>query len=60
MVKRKNLYLTEFLPIPRLKNDTLEESLNSSHNNRLILSLMYLPKGKKISESCFMDPNYID
>ncbi|KAI3832215.1 hypothetical protein MKW92_006399 [Papaver armeniacum] len=24
--------------------------------NRLIVSLLYLPKGKKISESCFMDP----
>nr|DAD32851.1 TPA_asm: hypothetical protein HUJ06_011702 [Nelumbo nucifera] len=48
------------LPIPMNsigpRNDTLEESFGSSNINRLIVSLLYLPKGNKISESCFMDP----
>nr|YP_010044568.1 hypothetical protein RF2 [Gynandropsis gynandra]YP_010044586.1 hypothetical protein RF2 [Gynandropsis gynandra]QPF24607.1 hypothetical protein RF2 [Gynandropsis gynandra]QPF24608.1 hypothetical protein RF2 [Gynandropsis gynandra] len=60
MVERKNLYLTGLLPIPMnsigLRNDTSEESFGSSNINRLIVSLLYLPKGKKISESCFRDP----
>jgi hypothetical protein len=60
MVERKNLYLTGPLPIPMNsigpRNDTLEESFGSSNINRLIVSLLYLPKGKKISESCFLDP----
>nr|YP_009651895.1 hypothetical chloroplast RF21 [Chimonanthus praecox]YP_009651912.1 hypothetical chloroplast RF21 [Chimonanthus praecox]QCY72624.1 hypothetical chloroplast RF21 [Chimonanthus praecox]QCY72642.1 hypothetical chloroplast RF21 [Chimonanthus praecox]QJX68203.1 hypothetical chloroplast RF21 [Chimonanthus praecox]QJX68222.1 hypothetical chloroplast RF21 [Chimonanthus praecox]UVU22066.1 hypothetical chloroplast RF21 [Chimonanthus praecox] len=60
MVERKNLYLMGLLPIPMNsigpRNDTLEESFWSSNLNRLIVSLLYLPKGKKISESCFMDP----
>ena len=60
MVERKNLYLTGLLPIPMNsigpRNDTLEESVGSSNINRLIVSLLYLPKGKKISESCFLDP----
>nr|YP_010139219.1 hypothetical chloroplast RF2 [Garcinia paucinervis]YP_010139235.1 hypothetical chloroplast RF2 [Garcinia paucinervis]QQK54598.1 hypothetical chloroplast RF2 [Garcinia paucinervis]QQK54614.1 hypothetical chloroplast RF2 [Garcinia paucinervis]QXF60399.1 hypothetical chloroplast RF21 [Garcinia paucinervis]QXF60416.1 hypothetical chloroplast RF21 [Garcinia paucinervis] len=60
MVDIKNLYLTGLLPIPMnsigLRNDTLEESFLSSNINRLIVSLLYLPKGKKISESCFLDP----
>nr|YP_010154279.1 hypothetical protein RF2 [Corydalis saxicola]YP_010154306.1 hypothetical protein RF2 [Corydalis saxicola]QQW52112.1 hypothetical protein RF2 [Corydalis saxicola]QQW52139.1 hypothetical protein RF2 [Corydalis saxicola] len=55
MVERKNLYLRGLLPIPMNsigpRNDTL---FRSSH--RLVVSLLYLPKGKKISESCFMDP----
>ncbi|KAJ4699996.1 Protein Ycf2 [Melia azedarach] len=38
------------------RNDTLEESFGSSNINRLIVSLLYLPKGKKISESFFLDP----
>nr|YP_010127346.1 Ycf2 [Procris crenata]YP_010127365.1 Ycf2 [Procris crenata]QPO90541.1 Ycf2 [Procris crenata]QPO90560.1 Ycf2 [Procris crenata] len=58
--ERKNLYLTGLLPIPMNfigpRNDTLEESFGSSNINRLIVSLLYLPKGKKISESCFLDP----
>lgn len=66
MVERKNLYLMGLLPIPILpirmnsiehRNETLEESFWSSNINRLIVSLLYLPKGKKISESCFMDPH---
>nr|YP_009770294.1 hypothetical protein RF2 [Zapoteca portoricensis]YP_009770320.1 hypothetical protein RF2 [Zapoteca portoricensis]QIT00996.1 hypothetical protein RF2 [Zapoteca portoricensis]QIT01022.1 hypothetical protein RF2 [Zapoteca portoricensis] len=60
MVERKNLYLTGLLPIPMNsigpRNDTLEESFESSNINRLIVSLLYLPKGKKISESPFRDP----
>nr|AUD56529.1 Ycf2 [Cabomba caroliniana] len=60
MVERKNLYLMGLLPIPMnsigLRNDTLEESFWSPNINRLIVSLLYLPKVKKISESCFMDP----
>nr|YP_009269933.1 hypothetical chloroplast RF21 [Neottia acuminata]ANT72840.1 hypothetical chloroplast RF21 [Neottia acuminata] len=60
MIERKNLYLMGLLPIPmnsiRPRNETLEESFWSSNRNRLIVSLLYLPKGKKISESCFMDP----
>nr|YP_010615629.1 Ycf2 [Smilax astrosperma]YP_010615647.1 Ycf2 [Smilax astrosperma]WAU46817.1 Ycf2 [Smilax astrosperma]WAU46835.1 Ycf2 [Smilax astrosperma] len=60
MVERKNLYLMGLLPIPMNsigpRNETLEESFWSSNINRLIVSLLYLPKGKKISESCFMDP----
>nr|QCT81923.1 Ycf2 [Protea caffra subsp. kilimandscharica]QCT81945.1 Ycf2 [Protea caffra subsp. kilimandscharica] len=60
MVERKNLYLMGLLPIPMNsigpRNDTLEESFGSSNINRLIVSLLYLPKGKKISESCFTDP----
>ena len=55
MVERKNLYLMELLPIPMNsigpRNETLEESFWSSNINRLIVSLLYLPKGKKISES---------
>nr|YP_009644498.1 Ycf2 protein [Ligustrum japonicum]YP_009644520.1 Ycf2 protein [Ligustrum japonicum]QBS52294.1 Ycf2 protein [Ligustrum japonicum]QBS52295.1 Ycf2 protein [Ligustrum japonicum] len=38
------------------RNDTLEESVGYSNINRLIVSLLYLPKGKKISESCFLNP----
>nr|YP_010567433.1 Ycf2 protein [Pachyphytum longifolium]YP_010567499.1 Ycf2 protein [Pachyphytum longifolium]UZC33661.1 Ycf2 protein [Pachyphytum longifolium]UZC33727.1 Ycf2 protein [Pachyphytum longifolium] len=60
LVERKNIYLTGLLPIPMNsigpRNDTLEESFGSSNINRLIVSLLYLPKGKKISESCFLDP----
>ncbi|KAK6768792.1 hypothetical protein RDI58_033966 [Solanum bulbocastanum] len=60
MVERKNLYLIGLLPIPMNsigpRNDTLEESVGSSNINRLIVSLLYLPKGKKISESCFLNP----
>nr|DBA09188.1 TPA_asm: Ycf2 protein [Corydalis capnoides]DBA09217.1 TPA_asm: Ycf2 protein [Corydalis capnoides] len=55
MVERKNLYLRGLLPLPMNsigpRNDTL---FRSSH--KLVVSLLSLPKGKKISESCFMDP----
>nr|UDZ61538.1 hypothetical protein RF2 [Hydrocleys nymphoides]UDZ61539.1 hypothetical protein RF2 [Hydrocleys nymphoides] len=57
MVERKNLYLMGLLPIPMNsigpRNETLEESFWSSNINRLIVSLLHR---KKISESCFMDP----
>nr|YP_009571813.1 hypothetical protein RF2 [Rivina humilis]YP_009571830.1 hypothetical protein RF2 [Rivina humilis]QBC69764.1 hypothetical protein RF2 [Rivina humilis]QBC69765.1 hypothetical protein RF2 [Rivina humilis] len=60
MVERKNLYLIGLLPIPMNsigpRNDTLAKSFGSSNINRLIVSLLYLPKVKKISESCFLDP----
>nr|YP_011017271.1 Ycf2 [Calystegia hederacea]YP_011017288.1 Ycf2 [Calystegia hederacea]WQF68934.1 Ycf2 [Calystegia hederacea]WQF68951.1 Ycf2 [Calystegia hederacea] len=59
MVERKNLYLTGLLPIPMNstgpRNDRLEEAVGSSNINRLIVSLLYLPKGKKISESSFLN-----
>nr|YP_009897088.1 Ycf2 [Hornungia petraea]YP_009897107.1 Ycf2 [Hornungia petraea]QKK43722.1 Ycf2 [Hornungia petraea]QKK43741.1 Ycf2 [Hornungia petraea] len=59
MVESKNLYLKGLLPIPMNsigpRNDTSEESFGSSNINRLIVSLLYLTKGKKISESCFRD-----
>nr|WDA92203.1 Ycf2 protein [Corydalis incisa]WDA92230.1 Ycf2 protein [Corydalis incisa] len=55
MVERKNLYLRGLLPLPMNsigpRTDTL---FRSSH--KLVVSLLSLPKGKKISESCFMDP----
>nr|YP_009890609.1 Ycf2 [Asperuginoides axillaris]YP_009890629.1 Ycf2 [Asperuginoides axillaris]QKK36982.1 Ycf2 [Asperuginoides axillaris]QKK37002.1 Ycf2 [Asperuginoides axillaris]UKP88779.1 Ycf2 [Asperuginoides axillaris]UKP88780.1 Ycf2 [Asperuginoides axillaris] len=60
MVESKNLYLKGLLPIPMNsigpRNDTSEEYFGSSNINRLIVSLLYLTKGKKISESCFRDP----
>lgn len=59
MVESKNLYLKGLLPIPMNsigpRNDTSEESFGSCNINRLIVSLLYLTKGKKISESCFRD-----
>ncbi|KAL2938584.1 Protein Ycf2 [Bienertia sinuspersici] len=58
-VERKNLYLIGILLIPmnsiRSRNDTLEKSFRSSNINRLIVSLLNLSKGKKISESYFLD-----
>nr|QXV93841.1 Ycf2 [Epimedium diphyllum]QXV93858.1 Ycf2 [Epimedium diphyllum]QXV95083.1 Ycf2 [Epimedium trifoliolatobinatum]QXV95100.1 Ycf2 [Epimedium trifoliolatobinatum] len=56
MVERKNLYLMGLLPRNSFgpRNAPLEKSFGSI--NRLIVSLLYLPKGKTISESCFMDP----
>nr|YP_009245052.1 hypothetical chloroplast RF2 [Kolkwitzia amabilis]AMR73740.1 hypothetical chloroplast RF2 [Kolkwitzia amabilis] len=60
MVESKNLYLIGLFPIPMNsigpRNDTLEESVGSSNINRLIVSLLSLPKGKKISENCFLNP----
>nr|YP_010575694.1 Ycf2 protein [Xylanche himalaica]YP_010575702.1 Ycf2 protein [Xylanche himalaica]UZN42927.1 Ycf2 protein [Xylanche himalaica]UZN42935.1 Ycf2 protein [Xylanche himalaica] len=60
MVERKNLYWRGLLPIPMNsigpRNDTLEELIGSSNINRLIVSLLYLPKGKNISGSCFLNP----
>nr|YP_009450099.1 hypothetical chloroplast RF2 [Burmannia championii]YP_009450106.1 hypothetical chloroplast RF2 [Burmannia championii]ANK36296.1 hypothetical chloroplast RF2 [Burmannia championii]ANK36303.1 hypothetical chloroplast RF2 [Burmannia championii] len=60
MVERKNLYLMCLIPMPMNsigpRNETLEESFWSSNINRLIVSLLYLPKRKNISDSCFVDP----
>nr|YP_010392510.1 hypothetical protein RF2 [Canarina eminii]YP_010392533.1 hypothetical protein RF2 [Canarina eminii]UPX08119.1 hypothetical protein RF2 [Canarina eminii]UPX08142.1 hypothetical protein RF2 [Canarina eminii] len=59
MVERTN-FLIGLLPIPMNsigpRNGTLEESVVSSNINRLVVSLLYLPKGKKISESSFLNP----
>nr|YP_009689001.1 Ycf2 [Paris japonica]YP_009689018.1 Ycf2 [Paris japonica]QEL51632.1 Ycf2 [Paris japonica]QEL51649.1 Ycf2 [Paris japonica] len=60
MVESKKIYLMGLLPIPMNslgpRNETLEESFWSSNINRLIVSLLYLPKRQNSSESCFMDP----
>nr|YP_010287087.1 hypothetical protein RF2 [Hydrocharis chevalieri]YP_010287107.1 hypothetical protein RF2 [Hydrocharis chevalieri]UKT61170.1 hypothetical protein RF2 [Hydrocharis chevalieri]UKT61171.1 hypothetical protein RF2 [Hydrocharis chevalieri] len=60
MVERKNFCLMGLLPIPTNpigpRNDTLEESFWSFNLNRLSVFLLHFPKGKNISESCFMDP----
>ncbi|CAN1362020.1 Protein Ycf2 [Linum perenne] len=64
LVERKNLYLRGLLPIPMNsigpRNDTLEESFQCSNINRLIVSLLDLPKGKKISDSSFLDRKEMD
>nr|UDZ61548.1 hypothetical protein RF2 [Helanthium bolivianum] len=58
MVERKNLYLTELLPIPipmnsiESRNETWEDSLRSFNIKKFPFSLLW----KRISESCFMDP----
>nr|YP_009437061.1 hypothetical chloroplast RF2 [Grammatotheca bergiana]YP_009437084.1 hypothetical chloroplast RF2 [Grammatotheca bergiana]ATG27436.1 hypothetical chloroplast RF2 [Grammatotheca bergiana]ATG27461.1 hypothetical chloroplast RF2 [Grammatotheca bergiana] len=56
MVESKTFFLTGLLPtIPMnsiLPRDyTLAESVGSSHINRFVASLLYLPKGKRISDS---------
>jgi hypothetical protein len=54
MIETKNIYLIGLLPIPMNSvgpsNDTLENSKDSFNINRLIVPLLYRPKGKKISE----------
>ncbi|CAN1216583.1 Protein Ycf2, partial [Linum perenne] len=63
LVERKNLYLRGLLPIPmniRHKNDRLEESFWCSNINRLIVSLLDLPTGKKISDNSFLDRKEMD
>ena len=63
-IERKNLFLRGLLPIPMNsigpRNDTLEESFWCSNINRLIVSLPFLPKGKKISDSSFLDRKEMD
>nr|YP_009352012.1 hypothetical chloroplast RF21 [Schoepfia jasminodora]AQW41730.1 hypothetical chloroplast RF21 [Schoepfia jasminodora] len=58
MVERKNIFLMGLLSIPinsiGPRNDTFEDSFGFS--NRLIVSFLSLSRGKKISESCFLDP----
>nr|YP_009339651.1 hypothetical chloroplast RF2 [Lobelia anceps]YP_009339674.1 hypothetical chloroplast RF2 [Lobelia anceps]APQ39043.1 hypothetical chloroplast RF2 [Lobelia anceps]APQ39068.1 hypothetical chloroplast RF2 [Lobelia anceps] len=60
MVDSKNFYLKGLLPLSMTssgpRNDTLEESVASSNINRFIVSLLYLRKGKEISESSFLNP----
>nr|ASA38238.1 hypothetical chloroplast RF2 [Lobelia sp. 2 EBK-2017]ASA38263.1 hypothetical chloroplast RF2 [Lobelia sp. 2 EBK-2017] len=60
MVESKNFYLKGLLPLAMTssgpRNDTLEESVASSNINRFIVSLLYLRKGKQISESSFLNP----
>ncbi|KAL6517335.1 V-type proton ATPase subunit a3 [Orobanche minor] len=57
MVERKNLYWRGLLPIPLNsigpRNDRLEESARSSNINRLIVSLLYIPKGTEIKSDRF-------
>jgi len=54
MIETKNIYLTRLLPIPMNSiapgNNTLEDSKDSFNINRLIVPLLYGPKGKNISE----------
>nr|YP_009000056.1 hypothetical chloroplast RF21 [Silene conoidea]YP_009000074.1 hypothetical chloroplast RF21 [Silene conoidea]AGZ18047.1 hypothetical chloroplast RF21 [Silene conoidea]AGZ18065.1 hypothetical chloroplast RF21 [Silene conoidea] len=60
MVQRKNLFLIGLLPIPMHsigpRDDAVEKPFWSYNMNRLIVSLFYLPKGKNISASCFLEP----
>nr|WRY72286.1 hypothetical chloroplast RF21 [Sclerocactus unguispinus]WRY72303.1 hypothetical chloroplast RF21 [Sclerocactus unguispinus] len=59
MVERKNLYLRGLFPIPMNsvgpRNDTLEKE-KSFWSSNMIVSLLLLPKRKKIYESSFLDP----
>nr|YP_009968437.1 Ycf2 protein [Galega officinalis]QMX77641.1 Ycf2 protein [Galega officinalis] len=54
MIERTNIYLTGLFPIPMnsigSSNDRLEDSKDSFNINRLVVPLLYLPKGKKISQ----------
>nr|AIJ28034.1 hypothetical chloroplast RF21 [Trifolium lupinaster] len=54
MIETKNIYLTGLLPVPMNSigpsNNPLEDSKDSFNINRLIVPLLYRPKGKKISE----------
>nr|QQL04791.1 Ycf2 [Alhagi sparsifolia] len=62
MIERKNLYLTGLLPIPMNSigpsNARLEDSKDSSNINRLIAPLLYLSKGKKISNRSFFSDRW--
>nr|YP_009433845.1 ycf2 protein [Hypolytrum nemorum]YP_009433868.1 ycf2 protein [Hypolytrum nemorum]QIB72598.1 ycf2 protein [Cyperus glomeratus]QIB72691.1 ycf2 protein [Cyperus difformis]QIT06783.1 Ycf2 protein [Cyperus fuscus]ANP26059.1 ycf2 protein [Hypolytrum nemorum]ANP26082.1 ycf2 protein [Hypolytrum nemorum] len=55
IVERKNIYLRGLLPIPMNSIGSREESFCSSNIHRLVVSLLYPPKGKTFSGSCFMD-----
>jgi hypothetical protein len=53
MIETKNIYLTGLLPIPMnsiAPSNKLEDSKDSFNINRLIVPLLYGPKGKNISE----------
>nr|YP_010565550.1 hypothetical chloroplast RF21 [Yoania prainii]UZA66662.1 hypothetical chloroplast RF21 [Yoania prainii] len=60
IVERKNIYLMEFFPISKNYigpiKETLEKYFWSFNRNRLIVSLLYIPKIKNIFESQFLDP----
>uniref|UniRef100_A0A3Q7GKA7 Ycf2 N-terminal domain-containing protein n=1 Tax=Solanum lycopersicum TaxID=4081 RepID=A0A3Q7GKA7_SOLLC len=55
-----NIYKIGLLPIPMNfigpKNKKLEESFGSSNINRLIVTLLYFPRAKKIFGSCLLNP----
>nr|YP_010379028.1 hypothetical protein RF2 [Astragalus americanus]UCS40017.1 hypothetical protein RF2 [Astragalus americanus] len=58
MIERKNFYLTGLLPIPMnsvgpSNDNRLEDSKDSTNINRLIVPLLYRPKGKNISQRSF-------
>nr|YP_010290906.1 hypothetical protein RF2 [Gahnia tristis]YP_010290929.1 hypothetical protein RF2 [Gahnia tristis]ULQ66064.1 hypothetical protein RF2 [Gahnia tristis]ULQ66087.1 hypothetical protein RF2 [Gahnia tristis] len=55
IVERKNIYLRGLLPIPMNSVGSREESFCSSNIHKLVVSLLYPPKGKTFSGSCFMD-----
>nr|UZA66637.1 hypothetical chloroplast RF21 [Yoania japonica] len=62
IVERKNIYLMEFFPISPISmnyigpiKETLEKYFWSYNRNRLIVSLLYIPKIKNIFESRFLD-----
>nr|UCS40777.1 hypothetical protein RF2 [Astragalus nuttallianus var. imperfectus] len=65
MIERKNFYLTGLLPIPmnsiEPSNDNRLEDLQDSTNiniKRLIVPLLYLPKGKNISQRSFFSDRW--
>nr|YP_010832659.1 hypothetical chloroplast RF21 [Astragalus jiuquanensis]WFG52401.1 hypothetical chloroplast RF21 [Astragalus jiuquanensis] len=63
MIERKNLYLTALLPIPMNSigpgnDERLQDSKDSIDINRLIVPLLYLPKGKNISQRSFFSDRW--
>nr|YP_010832887.1 Ycf2 [Astragalus cognatus]WFG52857.1 Ycf2 [Astragalus cognatus] len=63
MIERKNFYLTGLLPIPMnsigpSNDNRLEDSKDSTNINRLIVPLLYLPKGKNISQRSFFSDRW--
>nr|YP_010832507.1 hypothetical chloroplast RF21 [Astragalus oxyglottis]WFG51945.1 hypothetical chloroplast RF21 [Astragalus oxyglottis] len=63
MIERKNFYLTGLLPIPMnsigpSNDNRLEDSEDSTNINRLIVPLLYRPKGKNISQRSFFSDRW--
>nr|YP_009435712.1 hypothetical chloroplast RF2 [Lobelia thermalis]YP_009435731.1 hypothetical chloroplast RF2 [Lobelia thermalis]ATG25714.1 hypothetical chloroplast RF2 [Lobelia thermalis]ATG25733.1 hypothetical chloroplast RF2 [Lobelia thermalis] len=61
MIHSKNFYLTGLLPTIPINaigpvNNTVEDYVASSNINKFVASLLSLPKGKRISESSFLNP----